>query len=169
MSQTREQPWRDDEVPRGRIVALSDNPISRAVAVIGETAGHQVMVIGEDDDDTDEPAEEFEPMRAELPNQGRELASDPGLIDLAKPANVGKEAPHIRAKGLEKPKQPQNLSYSAPSEQGDVEVAGRTASNADDEFSDVGRNQLCPCGSGKKYKRCHGAPGGPTGLTARIS
>jgi len=23
----------------------------------------------------------------------------------------------------------------------------------------VGRNDLCPCGSGKKYKRCHGAPG----------
>ena len=21
----------------------------------------------------------------------------------------------------------------------------------------VGRNELCPCGSGKKYKRCHGA------------
>ncbi|MFQ5427157.1 MAG: SEC-C metal-binding domain-containing protein, partial [Gaiellales bacterium] len=21
----------------------------------------------------------------------------------------------------------------------------------------VGRNQPCPCGSGKKYKRCHGA------------
>jgi uncharacterized protein YecA (UPF0149 family) len=20
----------------------------------------------------------------------------------------------------------------------------------------IGRNQLCPCGSGKKYKRCHG-------------
>jgi len=23
----------------------------------------------------------------------------------------------------------------------------------------VGRNDPCPCGSGKKYKRCHGAPG----------
>jgi preprotein translocase subunit SecA len=23
--------------------------------------------------------------------------------------------------------------------------------------SDVGRNDPCPCGSGKKYKRCHGA------------
>ena len=23
----------------------------------------------------------------------------------------------------------------------------------------VGRNDLCPCGSGKKYKRCCGAPG----------
>ncbi len=25
----------------------------------------------------------------------------------------------------------------------------------------VGVNQPCPCGSGRKYKRCHGAPGGP--------
>jgi preprotein translocase subunit SecA len=23
----------------------------------------------------------------------------------------------------------------------------------------IGRNEPCPCGSGKKYKRCHGAPG----------
>jgi hypothetical protein len=29
----------------------------------------------------------------------------------------------------------------------------------------IGRNQLCPCNSGKKYKRCHGAYGGmPTPL-----
>jgi preprotein translocase subunit SecA len=121
-------------------------------------------------EDDEEPAEEeaFEPMRAELPTPSRDLA-DPGLIDLKKPGNVGRETPQIRAKGLEKPKQPQNLSYSAPSEQGEVEVAGSTVTNAGDEFADVGRNQLCPCGSGKKYKRCHGAPGGPTGLTARVS
>jgi hypothetical protein len=25
----------------------------------------------------------------------------------------------------------------------------------------VGRNEPCPCGSGKKYKHCHGRPGGP--------
>ena len=24
---------------------------------------------------------------------------------------------------------------------------------------DVGRNDPCPCGSGKKYKNCHGRPG----------
>jgi hypothetical protein len=29
----------------------------------------------------------------------------------------------------------------------------------------ISRNDLCPCGSGKKYKRCHGAPLG--GLTPR--
>ena len=27
----------------------------------------------------------------------------------------------------------------------------------------VGRNDLCPCGSGKKYKKCCGAPGGEQG------
>ena len=25
------------------------------------------------------------------------------------------------------------------------------------EFEDVGRNDPCPCGSGKKFKKCHGA------------
>jgi hypothetical protein len=25
------------------------------------------------------------------------------------------------------------------------------------EEAKVGRNDLCPCGSGKKYKKCHGA------------
>lgn len=27
----------------------------------------------------------------------------------------------------------------------------------DDPFANIGRNDLCPCGSGKKYKKCHGA------------
>ena len=28
------------------------------------------------------------------------------------------------------------------------------------EMEKVGRNQPCPCGSGRKYKMCHGRPGG---------
>jgi preprotein translocase subunit SecA len=77
--------------------------------------------------------------------------------------------PLIKAKGLEPRRQPQNLSYSAPTEQGEVEVKSSTAGNADDPFAKVGRNAQCPCGSGKKYKMCHGRPGGPTGLTARAA
>ena len=61
------------------------------------------------------------------------------------------------------------LAYSAPSETGDAEVRGAAAAAADDLFAGVGRNADCPCGSGKKYKRCHGAPGGPTGLTTRVN
>ena len=56
------------------------------------------------------------------------------------------------------PKVPQNLTYSAPSEDGQAELKGQTASNADNPFANVGRNEQCPCGSGKKYKQCHGAP-----------
>ena len=41
------------------------------------------------------------------------------------PVSAPREAaPQIRAKGLERPQQPTHLSYSAPSEQGEVEVVG---------------------------------------------
>jgi len=28
---------------------------------------------------------------------------------------------------------------------------------SDDPYAGVGRNDMCPCDSGKKFKRCHGA------------
>ena len=36
-------------------------------------------------------------------------------------------------------------------------VLGNSRSEASSGPRKVGRNELCPCGSGKKYKRCHGA------------
>jgi preprotein translocase subunit SecA len=36
-------------------------------------------------------------------------------------------------------------------------VAGAATSNPDDDVEKVGRNDVCPCGSGKKYKKCHGS------------
>ena len=33
-------------------------------------------------------------------------------------------------------------------------------------MTEVGRNEPCPCGSGKRYKHCHGALGAPAGGTA---
>ena len=42
-----------------------------------------------------------------------------------------------------------------PVEVGEVEVHGETMV---DEFSGVSRNDLCPCGSGKKFKKCCLAP-----------
>jgi preprotein translocase subunit SecA len=101
-------------------------------------------------------------------SEAEDVLSAP-LVEPAIPASLVKEAPQIRAKGLEAPKKPQNLSYSAPSEDGEAEVTGSTVNNADDPYANVGRNALCPCGSGKKYKKCHGAPGGPTGLTTRVN
>ncbi|HET7358262.1 MAG TPA: preprotein translocase subunit SecA [Nocardioidaceae bacterium] len=90
---------------------------------------------------------------------------------LAQAAAASHEHPQILAKGLEAPKTPQQLSYSAPTETGAAEVTGGNGrpEGADDAFEHVSRNALCPCGSGKKYKKCHGAPGGPTGMTTRVN
>jgi preprotein translocase subunit SecA len=74
------------------------------------------------------------------------------------PAVAEVHSPVIRAKGLEAPRAPQNLTYAGPSEDGEVELRGQTVTNADDPFAGVSRNAKCPCGSGKKYKQCHGAP-----------
>jgi preprotein translocase subunit SecA len=45
-----------------------------------------------------------------------------------------------------------NVTYTAPSETGEA-VQTPQAANA---VPRVGRNEPCPCGSGKKYKHCHG-------------
>ena len=37
---------------------------------------------------------------------------------------------------------------------GDEPAAPQTVQRSDDK---VGRNDPCPCGSGKKYKKCHGS------------
>ena len=48
-----------------------------------------------------------------------------------------------------------NVTYSAPDESGEQQVT--TAGGVDvREFANVGRNEPCPCGSGKKFKHCHG-------------
>ncbi|AQP46034.1 preprotein translocase subunit SecA [Tessaracoccus flavus] len=65
------------------------------------------------------------------------------------------EQPAPLAKGLER-KPDRDLSYSAPDESG---TATRTTSGQVKVEPKTGRNQPCPCGSGKKYKMCHGRPG----------
>ena len=110
----------------------------------------------------------------QLEDEVEEAPEEAELVEAAAPQAVepparAKDAPHIHARGLEAPSKPQNLSYSAPTEGGEVEVTGTTVTNADDPFAGIGRNATCPCGSGKKYKKCHGAPGGPTGLTTRVN
>lgn len=46
-----------------------------------------------------------------------------------------------------------NVTYTAPDEQGQVQTQAEFKSTL---LAPVGRNEPCPCGSGKKYKFCHG-------------
>jgi len=55
-----------------------------------------------------------------------------------------------------------NVTYTAPTESGEVQVTTDEASRVPQKLgaaaamARVGRNDPCPCGSGKKYKQCHG-------------
>ena len=54
-----------------------------------------------------------------------------------------------------------NVTYSAPTETGEVlttldESTARQAAPVVADMPRVGRNDPCPCGSGKKFKQCHG-------------
>jgi preprotein translocase subunit SecA len=87
---------------------------------------------------------------------GRARGAQDGAQVGAQPGGAGE--PAIVAPGLSRPQRPARLSYSAPSADGGGQVERRTESAGGDKFAKVGRNSPCPCGSGRKYKLCHGDP-----------
>ena len=50
-----------------------------------------------------------------------------------------------------------NITYTSPTETGEEEVTSQdSVAQGAQGFPSTGRNEPCPCGSGKKYKHCHG-------------
>ena len=70
----------------------------------------------------------------------------------------------FRAELTQRPEQPRNTVESRPDITGDPhkhqevvnEPAHRQAVSSNNQYANVGRNDPCPCGSGKKFKKCHG-------------
>jgi preprotein translocase subunit SecA len=84
---------------------------------------------------------------------GQQAGAQPGNGQAGEPGT-----PSVVAPGLSRPQRPGRLSYSAPSTDGGGQVEHRTESAGGGKFAKVGRNAPCPCGSGRKYKLCHGDP-----------
>jgi preprotein translocase subunit SecA len=59
---------------------------------------------------------------------------------------------------MDRPQRPSRLQYSAPSDDASGRAEQRSASRDGVDYSKVGRNAPCPCGSGRKFKQCHGDP-----------
>jgi preprotein translocase subunit SecA len=96
-----------------------------------------------------EPAQRRgQPGARQQPRQGQQPAATDGDGNL--PAGLGR--------GLARPQRPANLSYTAPSEDATGHAQHSNARASDAKYAGVGRNAPCPCGSGKKYKMCHGDP-----------
>jgi preprotein translocase subunit SecA len=120
-------------------VHVQENPIAGEAGPNGEWAGQPVNALGGRVQDA-----------VPLP----EVGAPAGAAEQEQPAVPAAFLP----RGLAKPSRPAKLSYTAPSEDASgqaVQTAG-SATNAD--YSKVGRNEPCPCGSGKKFKLCHGDP-----------
>jgi preprotein translocase subunit SecA len=113
-------------------------------AIKEESVGHLYRIEVEVEEQPAEPEVGVAPILVK-DSAGADKAEDTAADD----------KPEIHAKGLDEPKRPSKLQYSAPGEAGGVDE--RTEA-ADDKFAGVSRNDPCPCGSGKKFKRCHGDP-----------
>ncbi|MFD2090400.1 preprotein translocase subunit SecA [Blastococcus deserti] len=89
-------------------------------------------------------------------------AAQPAVAQAA-PVTASGTGPELDVKGLEAPRRgPEQLSYSAPSldaspKEGGPAKAAKSATVTGTK--ETPRNAPCPCGSGKKYKQCHGAAG----------
>jgi preprotein translocase subunit SecA len=94
---------------------------------------------------------------AALPTQQAEAAKAEAAKAEAEAAPAA-----LRAKGLEAPAQPAaSFTYSGPGEASSGNGASKKAkTGAVTATKEPGRNDPCPCGSGKKYKLCHGRPAG---------
>jgi preprotein translocase subunit SecA len=94
----------------------------------------------------------------------------------AAPAAPAPAAPNPQAvlpRELVEGHRPSHVQYSAPSVDGGSGIgagphsmvnAGEGDITGQARGSEPARNAPCPCGSGKKYKKCHGAPGGAGSL-----
>ncbi len=88
-----------------------------------------------------------------------EVQANPIVEENAEEDTALSETGSIIARALRQPSRPAEMVYTAPGESGDVEVSRvRSTPEQRAAYGDTERNAPCPCGSGKKYKRCHGDP-----------
>jgi preprotein translocase subunit SecA len=80
----------------------------------------------------------------------------PDVTEQPETAAAQAAGPQVVAPAGLEPRRPRQLQYSAPADGGGVETHGDATL---DPYATVGRNDMCPCGSGRKFKRCHGGAG----------
>jgi preprotein translocase subunit SecA len=104
-----------------------------------ETSGDVPLPYPEpEDDDEDEEGPSAE-QQAELAAVAAQREAEKSVLDLTRNIQRKKE---------------REMAALQLAGSGGAGAAVQTASNP---YKDVGRNDPCPCGSGKKYKKCHGA------------
>jgi preprotein translocase subunit SecA len=66
------------------------------------------------------------------------------------------DKPHVENVRLQHADYDDALAGNVPDADADAEAKGKPAQPVVRQSQKVGRNDPCPCGSGKKFKHCHG-------------
>ncbi|MBU0746240.1 MAG: preprotein translocase subunit SecA [Gammaproteobacteria bacterium] len=99
--------------------------------------------------------EAFELFRQLIDGVKNEVTKILMTVQVQSPAQLDQAALDMEARG----ESIANVTYSAPNEAGEVETTQADSQAVGQALPDgmrVGRNDPCPCGSGKKFKQCHG-------------
>ncbi|MGD7788097.1 preprotein translocase subunit SecA [Propionibacteriaceae bacterium Y1700] len=133
------------EGPEVGVVTEGGKPVVITSGPDLDEDGVDVRVSGdvEDPEPTDPEATDPEPT-----DDAAEPAEEKAPAKKSTKKAAAKKAP---AKKSAKP-----LSYSAPDEDGNASSTTSGADEAEDDWAKTPRNAPCPCGSGRKYKMCHG-------------
>ena len=94
--------------------------------------------------------------RNKIPIRGATGATGPALRDVQ---TSGPEDPVQGASGLARAARtpvPETNGGPAPAPQAEAQEEQTNTPVVKSEWDKTGRNEPCPCGSGKKYKLCHG-------------
>ena len=120
--------------------------------------------------ETTDKSAAFDPPPAELATPTELAAAGPQAEATAAPGTPAAATPPRRGvlpETFGRPERPSLLNYSAPTAEGGVVTTTSSVGAAAHPnpnrnqvvgSGEVSRNASCPCGSGKKYKRCHGDP-----------
>ncbi len=101
-----------------------------------------------------QPGQAQQRQQAKPPRQPDRQAQQPAAAN----GDAEQSLPAGLARGLARPQRQGSLSYSAPSEDATGRAEHSTGQAGGAEYANVGRNAPCPCGSGRKFKLCHGDP-----------
>jgi preprotein translocase subunit SecA len=130
---------------------IEDEPVAQIVAVEGDEG---IAAVGVPHPVAAVDGHTHTPPAAPAGTQSEaSVTASPEVDERAKVADV-------LGKAFAAPNRPGNLQYTAPTVDGEGGVT-RSASPggaSGASYDNVSRNAPCPCGSGRKFKRCHGAP-----------
>ena len=98
-----------------------------------------------------DPLKEYQRESFDLFQAMKDRIEDSIIRTLFRIEPVSEEQMEAERKRRMAPPPPQQLTFSAPPK------SAAPVTSTVKRLPKVGRNDLCPCGSGKKYKKCHGA------------